>query len=228
MHNLKILIFTKLDEWLDFFPALIICMVLIQFYYFNYNPSVSKLIFIILTPYVIPLICFRISQRFAPVKEGASYLGAKGYQPWNATFKMQQIFYTFPMLERVLILFGLYSVWLRLWGSKIGKNILWTSRTSILDRAGVEIGDNCFFGHECVLISHVVQIKKGKILLYYRKVKIGNNVFIGAGSRLGPGSQVADHTKMPILTDVYVNQKISNQTLGIEDEHELEVFFSRT
>ncbi len=228
MSSMKIFLLTKLDEYLDFFPAAVISLVIAQIYWLIISPAFWKVFLIVLTPYAIPLICFRISQKFAPIKEGSSYLGVKGYQPWNATFKMQQIFYAYPILERTLILFGLYSTWLRLWGSKIGKNVLWTARTEILDRAAVEIGDNCLFGHECLLVSHVVQIRKGKIILYYKKIKIGNNVFIGAGSRFGPGAGALDNTKMPILTDVYINKKVSNKDFGIEDDHEHEVFFSRT
>jgi hypothetical protein len=231
MSQLKAKILTKIDEWLDFFTPFVITIVLIQLYWLIKSPTAWKFILMLVTPYLLPLICFRISKFLAPIKEGPSYLGTQGnygYQPWNATFKMQQIFYAFPFLERVLILLGLYSVWLRLWGSKIGKNILWTARTEITDRSGVEIGDNCFFGHECILISHVVKIKNGKVLLYYKRIKIGNNVFIGAGTRMGPGVVVENFTKIPVLTDLYVNQKVSNKTFGIEDKHELEGFFSRT
>jgi UDP-3-O-[3-hydroxymyristoyl] glucosamine N-acyltransferase len=42
-------------------------------------------------------------------------------------------------------------------------------------------------------------------------VKIGNDVFIGAGSRVGPGVVIADGVYLPVLTDLYVNQSVMAQ-----------------
>jgi UDP-3-O-[3-hydroxymyristoyl] glucosamine N-acyltransferase len=44
--------------------------------------------------------------------------------------------------------------------------------------------------------------------LYTRTIKIGNDVFIGAGSRIGPGAMIADGIFLPVLTDVHINEVI--------------------
>ena len=51
------------------------------------------------------------------------------------------------------------------------------------------------------------------MMLYVRAIRIGNDVFIGAGSRIGPGVVIDDGVYLPILTDLYVNQKVDAQTV---------------
>ncbi len=146
---------------------------------------------------------------------------------WNGAYKIQNFFYAFPYLERVLVLFGFYSIWLRLWGSKIGKNVFWTSHTLIGDRQGVIVGDNSLFGHGCTLISHVVHIREGKVFLYYKPIKIGKNVFVGAGSGIGPGTTIKDNTRLPVLTKLMVAETVGPEDYGKTSEEDLEIFYSR-
>ncbi|HXH31465.1 MAG TPA: DapH/DapD/GlmU-related protein [Bacteriovoracaceae bacterium] len=181
---------------------------------------------IIFFPYVFPLLVYRTLLAFFPYKEGGQYLGV-GYNMWNGAYKIQNFFYAFPYLERVLVLFGFYSAWLRLWGSKIGKNVFWTSHTLIGDRQGMIVGDNALFGHGCSFISHVVHIRDGKVFLYYKPIKIGRNVFVGAGSRMGPGTTIKDNTRVPVLTDLMVSETKGPEDFGATSDGDLEIFYSR-
>lgn len=114
-----------------------------------------------------------------------------------------------------------------LWGSKVGKRIYWTPRLELLDRTLLEIGDDVVFGHNSGLCAHLVvspeQYKQQKQLstdhaltlnegerpvLLVDKVKIGKNVFVGAGSRLGPGTVIDDGVSLPILTYLIANQQV--------------------
>lgn len=72
---------------------------------------------------------------------------------------------------------------LRLAGINIGKSHV--GQDVIFDNLHpecIEIGDNCAITYRCVIISHFVHMRKGCHIYDYGKVKIGNNVFVGAHS----------------------------------------------
>ena len=74
----------------------------------------------------------------------------------------------------------------------------------------LEIGDRVVFGHKCKLLGHAIKPKGTAVILYLRAIKIGSDVFIGAGSRIGPGAVISDGSYLPVLTDVYINQEIES------------------
>jgi acetyltransferase-like isoleucine patch superfamily enzyme len=45
-------------------------------------------------------------------------------------------------------------------------------------------------------------------MLYVKKVKIGNDVFVGAGCHLAPGVVIKDGVYIPVATNLYLNQKV--------------------
>jgi acetyltransferase-like isoleucine patch superfamily enzyme len=148
----------------------------------------------------------------ASVRFGAHYYNPAQASPWVMSFYLQALYGAFPQLERNLIVLGLFSPWLRLWGSKVGTNVLWTSHTQILDRSGLEIGDNVFFGHMCLLTPHVTDLRHGKLLFYFRKIHIGHNVFLGGACRIGPGVRIDDGVALPAATDIFIGKHITKDT----------------
>jgi len=182
--------------------ALVICLSIC-------DQRAIRLIFLPVVVYLIPPLCFRVHQVIAPIHEGLHALDSPGYSPWWGGLQIQNIYNALPALEAVLRLIpGCYSAWLRLWGSKVGSRIVWTPRVEISDRSLLEIGDQVIFGHKVALYSHVVDTRPTRGLrLFAKRIRIGNDVFLGAGSRLGPGAEIADGTRLPILTDVYVNER---------------------
>ena len=164
--------------------------------------------------YLFPPICFRIHQLIWPISEGRSNLSAPGYSPWWISLQFQGVFNTIPWVEAILrAVPGAYSVWLRLWGSKIGRRVVWSPRMEIADRMLLEIGDDVVFGHRAALYPHVVDRRKnGAFLLYAKRVSIGARAFIGAGSRLGPGAVVPEDARLPVLTDVRINQHFEEES----------------
>ena len=94
-------------------------------------------------------------------------------------------------------------MWLRLWGAKVGKNVVWTPQVAISDRGFLEIGDNVIFGNWVRLIAHVATPKKDKLKLYIQTIKIGNNVFVGGESFLAPGVEIEDDTVIEGKSDCY-------------------------
>ena len=116
---------------------------------------------------------------------------------------MQMIYAAVPAFEAFLrFLPGVYSAWLRLWGSKVGKNVYWTPMVEIIDRHMLRIGDDVIFGHKVICTSHVVSRKdNGEFVLLLRPVRIGSGTFIGALSRLGPGVKIPAKSAVPYDTE---------------------------
>ena len=159
--------------------------------------------------YLFPLLSFRLMGIFYPITQGRSDLAKDKYSPWWGGHQIQQLFYVVPSFEAFLrIVPGAFSLWLRLWGSKVGKKIYWTPNVEIDDRSMVEIGDYALFGHKVELISHVVGGKKGNFSLYSKNIIIGDGAFVGAGSRLGPGAELETGCFLPVLSDVYIDEYI--------------------
>jgi acetyltransferase-like isoleucine patch superfamily enzyme len=80
----------------------------------------------------------------------------------------------------------------------------------ITDRHLLNIGDHVVCGHKCKFLGHAIKPSGQKMTLYTRTIKIGDEVFIGAGSRIGPGAVIADGTFLPVLTDVHINQVVES------------------
>lgn len=198
------------SKMMALFPAFHLLMILQAIIIFCQNPSWSSLGLIGAATYLLPLIIFRLHNIVAPLKEGKENLDTDQYSSWWGGHQIQQLFYALPFLEALLrVIPGAFSLWLRLWGSQVGRNVYWTPNVEIDDRSLLEVGDNAVFGHKIEVISHIVGPRPGGLTLYSKRVKVGKNSFIGAGTRFGPGSVVHDQTFVPVLTDVYIDEEIT-------------------
>jgi hypothetical protein len=210
---------TPLSTILSFFPALVMLMTGVSFLCICFYPGILSIMALLISLYVFPLLIYRIHEYYYPLKEGISYLGTKNYSPWWGSHQIQVIYIAFPVLETLLRLIpGVFSLWLRLWGSKVGKNVYWTPQLEISDRSLIEIGDNVVFGNGVGIYSHIIKPKKQDLLLYVKKVKIGNNVFLGAWNHIAPGVTIVDGTYVPVFTHVYPNKKFT-QELKVNSEN---------
>lgn len=154
--------------------------------------------------YLLPLALHRIHFFFFPFADGFWFLTEKKYNPWWASHMFQFPFIACPWLESLLhFIPGLYSAWLRAWGSKIGKQVFWTPRVEIVDRGLIEVGNGAVFGHISAMCSHMVADIEGKPALVIKKIIIGEKVFVGADSQLGPGVVVAPRTKLKPKSRLY-------------------------
>jgi hypothetical protein len=200
---------TWLSTLLAFFPALMVLLAASSFLAICIFPRVWTVLWLLFSLYGLPLLIYRIHAHFYPVLEGISYLQGKGYSPWWGGHQIQAIYIAFPALETVLRLIpGAFSFWLRLWGSKIGTGVYWTPHLEIADRGLLEIGDRVIFGHQVGLYPHIIKPRKQDLMLYVKKIKIGDGVFLGAWNHIGPGVVVQPETYIPVFTHVYPNQTI--------------------
>lgn len=200
---------TLLSQILLLFPAIILLFIGGSLIYFAHSPGIFSALTILFSLYGLPVFIYRLHQWIYPIKEGISYLQGKEYSPWWGSHQIQVIYIAIPALEAVLRLIpGVFSGWLRLWGAKIGQNVYWTPGLEIADRGLLEIGDRVVIGHRVGIYSHVIKPRKQDLMLYVKKVKIGNDVFIGAGSNLAPGVTIENGVYLPVTTNLYPNQKV--------------------
>ena len=195
---------TFYGKLITFFPALNVVLVLAALINFISAPGLLYGLEILFFIYLFPLICFHLHQIICPLNEGESGIGS-GYSAWYGTHMIQNIHITFPMFERILRLIpGVFSTWLRLWGSEVGKNTHWTTQLELADRSLLKIGDNCVFGYNVKISSHVVKLSsKYGMAVYVKRISIGNNSLIGALTGMAPGVVVEENALVPAQSSLY-------------------------
>lgn len=194
------------------FPVLMLLLMLICLGVMVWSPGLGGMVgflALILVIYGFPLLTFRIHNYFYPLQEGASYISGGQYNPWWGAHQIQMIYGAFPVLEVILRLIpSLFSQWLRLWGSKIGKNVYWTPGVFIADRSLLEIGDNVILGYGLSFTSHLINPREKELILYVRKIIIGENSFIGARASFGPGAIVPANSDVAFETYVAYGTRV--------------------
>lgn len=110
-------------------------------------------------------------------------------------FKWIVVCSLYTPMRKMLEIFPIGSMkyrYYRLLGMKIGKNSLVGG--TIMDPCLTEIGDNCTMGLYSVIYGHIQDYEKETILM--DKIKIGDNVVIGAGAFIMPGAVVENNVKI--------------------------------
>jgi hypothetical protein len=203
---------TYLSLLLSVFPAFIFLLALISLIWLIFMPSTKAIMTLLFILYLFPLIIYRIHNVFHPIPLGLSDLRAKEYNPWWGSQQIQLIYNTFPSLEKVLHLCpGLFSLWLRLWGAKIGKNVYWVPSVTVLDRGLLEVGDQVIFGHLSGTSSHIIKPVLDKLYVYVQWVKIGDRVLVGGESRVGAGAYVKPGVVIPFRHTVLPGEIFPSQ-----------------
>lgn len=142
--------------------------------------------------YIVPLIPGRILRETLRSCPPDIAIGSPGFLRWWACFQCQVLFLRLPVLEELLRLIpGLYSLWLRVWGSRVGKLTYWAPQTIILDRGFLDIGDHVVFGAGVRINPHVME-RDPEPVLRLSPVKIGDRAMIGGYSLLTAGTEIAD------------------------------------
>ncbi len=96
-------------------------------------------------------------------------------------------------------------------GMKIGKNVCISYKVNIdiLYPELIEIGDNTTIGFGTTIIAHDFTVRKARI----GKVKIGNNVLIGANSTILAGVNIGDNAVVSAMSLVNKDVK-ENEFVG--------------
>ena len=199
-----------LGRALSFFPALHLVTMTAALVALAHAPSAGTAIAVMLAVYGLPLCAFRLLSYWQPLREGVSFLDEPRFSPWWGGHQIQAVFIAIPQLESLLQLIpGAFSLWLRLWGSEVGRSVYWTPRVEIADRSLLVIGDAAVVGHKVEMYAHAVRSRRGRPLLHIRRIVIGRGAFLGAGTRIGPGVHIADGARVPALSDLYPHRRVS-------------------
>lgn len=199
-----------------YFPLLMTLLTFAALGAFAREPSFWTLLLLCGVIYLIPPIVQRILLRWTPFRFGVSRIDERTYSSWLATHHLQAFYDALPQLESLLrVLPGFYSLWLRLWGSRVGYGVEWPVNLQVLDRGLMDIGNRVVFARGVELSAHMRGQSDGaasRVLV--RPVRIGSNAFIGANARLEPGAVVPSGGALPEHGVVGVNT-----TLGGKPHH---------
>ena len=190
-------------------PALWLLLAGTALAYVALRPGIASIAALLFVVYLAPVLCYRVHELAWPLLPGLSRLDTPQYSPWWGGHQFQVMYSALPALEAMLRLVpGLYSLWLRAWGSRIGRAVYWTPLVEITDRALLEVGDGAVFGHRVGCYPHFVTRRHGGLYLYVKPIRIGAGAMLGAGSRLGPGARIAAGADLRVLTDVGMDQRV--------------------
>jgi hypothetical protein len=160
--------------------------------------------------YLLPLIPGRILRETLRSSPQDIAVGSPAFLRWWACFQCQVLFIRFTALEEILrLLPGVYSLWLRCWGSRVGKLTYWAPQTIILDRGFLEIGDHVVFGAGIRLNPHVMENE-----LKLAPIRIGDGAMIGGYSLLTAGTEIAagERTRAFLISPPFSKWKDGRRT----------------
>ncbi|MBK6703064.1 MAG: hypothetical protein KA153_03315 [Hyphomonadaceae bacterium] len=199
---------TAADRLFSYFPLLMTVLLLVALGLFAQWPSLWTAALVLLVNYFVPPMVQRVMLRWAPLKEGVSEIDGRKFSPWLATRHIQAMYDALPFLESLLRVFpGFYSMWLRMWGSRIGYGVEWPVRMDVLDRGLMDIGNRVVFSREVELAAHVRRkTDGGRSRVLVRTVRIGSYAFLGANARVSAGASVPSNAAVPDMTHVSVNE----------------------
>jgi hypothetical protein len=142
--------------------------------------------------YLAPPLAARLLIAVVPFGKTVIAVGSRDFFTWWALLSFQVLFCRFPALEEALrVVPALYSAWLRLWGSRIGRLVYWSAGTQVLDRSFLDIGNDVIFGAGVRLNPHVLARNAGgELELLLAPVKIGAGSIVGGYSLLTAGTEI--------------------------------------
>ncbi|OQW61133.1 MAG: hypothetical protein A4S17_01895 [Proteobacteria bacterium HN_bin10] len=199
---------TAADRLFSYFPLLMTALSLAALGVFAQWPSVWSAALLLFVLYGLAPIVQRVMFRWAPLKQGIGCIDGRTFCPWLASHHIQAFYDALPYLESLLRVFpGFYSMWLRMWGSRVGYGVEWPVRIDVLDRGLMDIGNRVVFSREVELAAHArKKMEGGRSRVLVRTVRIGSHAFIGSGARLGPGASVPSNASVPDMAVVGVNE----------------------
>jgi hypothetical protein len=173
---------------------------------------------------ILPPLLTRLVHALAPLPPGRISIESGGFLSWWATAQFQIVFNRLPMIEELLRMIpGIYSNWLRLWGSRIGRLTYWSPGTVVLDREYLDLGDDVVFGAGVRLNGHVIlRNRQGRLELAVAPIKIGSGASVGGYSLLTAGTEIAagESTRAHLLSPPFTLWRDGKRLRGNGDDSE--------
>jgi len=142
--------------------------------------------------YLLPPLCVRLLLLLFPIRNTEMDWGSRDAFIWWLIYSLQINFTRFFFLEEFLrIIPGSYSMWLRLWGAKIGRLTYWAPGVAILDRSFLKVGDNVIFGSGVRVNPHVfTRDDLGRSTLVLDFITVEDDVIVGGYCLLTSGTKI--------------------------------------
>jgi len=142
--------------------------------------------------FIAPALVTRIIVKGFPLRSTVIRMGSNDFFKWWAMINLQVLFCRLTIVEEAMRLVpALYSAWLRLWGSRIGRLVYWAPGTRILDGSFLDIGDDVIFGAGVRISPHVmIRSEQGETEILLAPVKIGSRAVVGGYSLLTAGTEL--------------------------------------
>ena len=143
--------------------------------------------------FLVPPLVVRGATMWTPLATGLVQPGSAAFLHWWFTAQWQVVFARLPALEELMRMIpGLYSMWLRLWGARVGALVYWSPGVVILDRSLVRIGSRVILGTGARFNPHTLApVAPREMNLYLGPITVRDDALIGAFSQLLPGCEVA-------------------------------------
>jgi hypothetical protein len=165
----------------------------------------ARVVLSIAVLFLLPPIVARIAVAVAPLERGTYRASDRHFTVWWLTMQLQMIFNRLPLEEVLRIVPGLYSVWLRLWGAKVGRFVFWGPRMTILDRPLIRVGNQAVFGAGARLSGHMITRDGDAIELFIAPAVVGASAVVGAWSVIAPGAEVGEGESLPATMSLAPN-----------------------
>jgi hypothetical protein len=155
--------------------------------------------------YLVPPLAVRLLLAWRPLPSGCAELTSPDFLCWWWTAQWQIVFLRLPQLEELLrIVPGLYSLWLRLWGARVGSLVYWSPGVTILDRPLIRVGSRVVFGMGVRVNPHVIApLPDGRVGLHLGPVTVEDDALVGGYSLLLPGCTIGAGAVTPPLRSIH-------------------------
>jgi len=170
--------------------------------------GVATVLIVIVSIYLYAFLVYRVFLYFIPLQEGVIEQGTRTELVAQVNILFYLILFN-SLIRTHFIPVPMMRLVYQALGARLGENTY--SAGVLLDPPLTEIGDNCIIGHDAALFCHAIE---GQSFALFR-IKIGNDVTIGAMAIIMAGVEIADGAIISAGSVVTKNTKIGeNEVWG--------------
>jgi hypothetical protein len=149
--------------------------------------------------YLLPPLLARLAMAVLGRPHGEFTPEARAYRTWWLLTQLQVIYGRVALLEEALrIVPGAYSLWLRLWGSKVSVLVLWSPGVMVTDRYLLQVAKGVVVGTRSTLGGHIATVDgEGAYRLTVAPIVLDEGSVVGALAGVGPGCHVFPWETVP-------------------------------
>jgi len=149
--------------------------------------------------YLLPPLLGRLALALFGRPQGEFTPEARAYRTWWLLTQLQVVYGRVSLLEEALrIVPGAYSLWLRLWGSKVSLLVLWSPGVMVTDRYLLRVAKGVVVGTRSTLGGHIATVNgRGEYSLTVAPIILEEGSVVGALAGIGPGCHVFPWETVP-------------------------------